>query len=283
MEPLAPWLQRSLETAVEVCDESRLHHAFLVDAQPGWGADNFCAAWSSRLLGIQGDPRETAHPDILWLKPEGASLKIDQMRELIDFVYRSVQVAERKVAVIDGVETATIAASNAILKSLEEPPPNAHLILLTHAIDLLLPTIRSRCQRVALAAATETECRAWLLENGMTESEIEDLLVEYGNAPYSILNAWQQKVTPLRSRLLEVWNQPRRTLHLAGELRNAEIDELLVRWMRLTERFARSGRNYRVHLFWDDLVAARRSFNNVGSLNKQLQIERLLIRWSELR
>lgn len=283
MESLAPWLDRSLKQAWLACDESRLHHAFLVDSRPGWGADNFAAAWAAQLVGIEGDPRETAHPDVLWIEPDGSSLKIDQMREIIEFVGRSVQIGARKVVVVDCVETATIGASNAILKSLEEPAPNAHLILVTNAIDQLLPTIRSRCQRIALDSATEEECRDWLLGNGMNEDEIESLLIEYGNAPYSIFDAWQQKVASLRTRLLEVWNQPQRTVHLAGELKNAEIDDLLVRWMRLTERFAKSGQNHQVHLFWDDLVAARRSFYNVGALNKQLQIERLLIRWSQLR
>ena len=283
MVSLAPWLARSLQEARESIDKERLHHAFLIAAQPGWGIDDFAAAWSSALIGLDGDPRENAHPDILWIKPDGPSLKIDQMRELIEFVGRSAQVAVRKVVVVEEIESASIAASNAILKSLEEPPPGAHLMLLTQAVDLLLPTVRSRCQRVSIAVASDVESKQWLIDQEVPESAIESLMVEYGNAPYSIYKAWQQQTSSLRSRLLELWNQPRRTMHLATELKNEDIDELLVRWMRLTERFAKSGRNHRVHLFWDELVAARRAFKNVGALNKQLQIERLLIRWSELR
>ena len=283
MVSLAPWLARSLQEARESIDKARLHHAFLIVAQPGWGIDDFAAAWSSELIGLDGDPRENAHPDILWIKPDGSSLKIDQMRELIEFVGRSAQVAVRKVVVVEEIESASIAASNAILKSLEEPPPGAHLMLLTQAVDLLLPTVRSRCQRVSIPVASDVESKQWLIDQEVPESTIESLMVEYGNAPYNIYKAWQQQTSSLRSRLLDLWNQPRRTMQLATDLKNEDIDELLVRWMRLTERFAKSGRNHCVHLFWDELVAARRAFKNVGSLNKQLQIERLLIRWSELR
>lgn len=259
-----------------------MHHAFLIDSKPGWGADHFVAAWVSALMGFEGDPRESAHPDILWIKPNGPILKIDQMRDLIEFVGQTVQVAELKVVVVESFETANIAAANAILKSLEEPPPNTHLFLITNAIDLLIPTVRSRCQRIVHEFATESECHQWLGEQGVSAEEIASLAVEFGHSPYSILEASEQKLASLRTRLLGTWRNSERTLQLAGELKNEDIDGLLVRWMRIAERFATRGTNPRIHLFWDDLVAARRAFKDVASLNKQLQIERLLIKWSEL-
>ena len=282
MDKLAPWLSRSLEKVLDQAGTERLHHALLVDTRPGWGTEHFVAAWVATLVGIEDDPRELAHPDVLWIKPDGPVLKIDQMRDLIDFVGHSVQVAQRKVVVVESIETANIAASNAILKSLEEPPPNTHLILLTHAIDLLMPTIRSRCQRISHEYGTQSECQDWLVEQGMNSEDIEKLAVEFGNTPYSILEAGEQKLESLRARLLSTWRTSERTLQLASELKNEEIDGLLVRWMRIAERFAQRGTNPRVHLFWDDLIAARRAFKEVATLNKQLQIERLLIKWSEL-
>lgn len=282
MDKLAPWLSRSLQKVLDEAGTERLHHALLVDTRPGWGAEHFVAAWVATLVGIEDDPRELAHPDVLWIKPDGPVLKIDQMRDLIDFVGHSVQVAQRKVVVVESIETANIAASNAILKSLEEPPPNTHLILLTHAIDLLMPTVRSRCQRISHEYGTQSECHGWLVEQGMNSEDIEKLAVEFGNTPYSILEAGEQKLESLRARLLSTWRASERTLQLASDLKNEEIDGLLVRWMRIAERFAQRGTNPRVHLFWDDLIAARRAFKEVATLNKQLQIERLLIKWSEL-
>lgn len=282
MDALPPWLNRSVQRVLKSDETERLHHAFLVDTRPGWGAEHYVAAWVSALMRMEKDPREAAHPDILWIRPDDSLLKIDQMRELIDFVGLSVQVAPRKIAVLESFETANIAASNAILKSLEEPPPNTHLILITNAIDLLLPTIRSRCHRISHEYGSESECRDWLIEQGMTGNDVDELAIEFGHSPYRILEAWNQKQESLRSRLLSRWREPEKSFELAGELKNEDIDDLLVRWMRIAERFATRGTDSRIHLFWDDLIAARRAFNEVGSLNKQLQIERLLIKWSEL-
>ncbi|MCY3884729.1 MAG: hypothetical protein OXG24_07375 [Gammaproteobacteria bacterium] len=282
MDPLPPWFNRSLQKVLESAETERLHHALLVDTRPGWGAEKFVAAWVSALIGIEKDPRESAHPDIRWIRPEGSILKVDQMRDLIDFVSLSVQVASRKIVVVESFETANIAASNAILKSLEEPPPNTHLILITNAIDLLLPTIRSRCQRISHEFGTETECREWLVEQGLTAESVEELAAEFGYSPYSILEASEQKLASLRTRLMSTWRESEKTLQLAEGLKNEEIDLLLVRWMRIAERFAIRGTNSRIHLFWDDLIAARRAFKEVGALNKQLQLERLLIKWSDL-
>lgn len=279
---LAPWLSRSLERVLDSSDTERLHHALLVDTKPGWGAEHFVAAWVAALIEMNGDPREASHPDVLWIKPDGPVLKIDQMRELIEFVGHTVQVARRKVVVVESVETANVAASNAILKSLEEPPPNTHLILITNTIDLLIPTVRSRCQRISHDYGSEPERHNWLIEQGMNTEDVEKLAVEFGYSPYSILEAGEQKLQSLRARLLSTWRVPERTLQLAGELKNEDIDGLLVRWMRIAERFAQRGTNPQIHLFWDDLIAARRAFKEVASLNKQLQIERLLIKWSEL-
>ncbi len=282
MDPLAPWLSRSLEKVLDPAGTERLHHALLVDTKPGWGAEHFVAAWVAALLGIESDPREVAHPDIHWIRPDGPVLKIDQMRDLIEFVGHTVQVSERKIVVVESIETANIAASNAILKSLEEPPPNTHLFLITHAIDLLLPTIRSRCQRISHEYGSQSECQDWLVNQGMNLEDVEKFTVEFGHSPYSILEAGEQELESLRARLLSTWRESERTVQLASELKNEEIDGLLVRWMRIAERFAQRGTNPRIHLFWDDLIAARRAFKEVATLNKQLQIERLLIKWSEL-
>lgn len=282
MDSLPPWLNRSLDRVLESQRTERLHHALLVDTRPGWGAENFVAAWVTALMDMERDPRETAHPDVRWIKPDGSLLKVDQMRDLIEFVSLSVQVAARKIVVVESFETANIAASNAILKSLEEPPPNTHIILISSAIDLLMPTIRSRCQRISHDFGTESECQAWLVEQGMTAGNVEELAVEFGHSPYSILDAYEQKSASLRTRLMSTWRESERTLRLADGLKNEEIDQLLVRWMRIAGRFAIRGTNSRIHLFWDDLIAARRAFKEVGSLNKQLQLERLLIKWSDL-
>ncbi|KYH33812.1 DNA polymerase III subunit delta' [Neomoorella mulderi] len=90
------------------------------------------------------------HPDFYLFKPQGATLKIDQIRELErQLTFRAFQGGAR-VAVLAGADTMTEAAANCLLKTLEEPPEGAYLILLAAQPDLLLPTIRSRCQELHL-------------------------------------------------------------------------------------------------------------------------------------
>lgn len=90
------------------------------------------------------------HPDIRVVSPEGASLKIDQIRQLQHDLALSPVEARVRVAIIDGMELATAEASNALLKTLEEPPSHVVLILIAAEPDVLLPTIVSRCQHLAL-------------------------------------------------------------------------------------------------------------------------------------
>ncbi len=282
MDPVAPWIERTLESVRSRFPQERFPHAILVDSRPGWGAEEFAAAWVQAQLQLESDPREVPHPDILWVQPDDSSLKIEQVRDLIEFVNHSVQFASRKVVVVNGIETASIGASNAMLKSLEEPPPRTHLILLTEAIDLLLPTIRSRCQTVSLDSAPNEEVQSWLSEQGVSEQAIEQFGTEYDHAPYLILDAVSHERLSLATKLRTVWRDPEQVLKIALELRNEDIDDLLIRWMRIARQVAVNGGWHRVYGFWDDLVASRRAFNNVSGLNRQLQIERLVIRWSQL-
>ncbi|MCH8290887.1 DNA polymerase III subunit delta' [Candidatus Poribacteria bacterium] len=88
------------------------------------------------------------HPDVQIIRPSGARLKIDQIRELQKrIVYRALE-SKRKVYILTEVERMNLEAANCLLKTLEEPPAASILILLTTNLEALLLTIRSRCQVV---------------------------------------------------------------------------------------------------------------------------------------
>ena len=93
--------------------------------------------------------RKTAdgnHPDTQIVSPSGAWIRIDQIRELQKrIVYRPYE-GIRKVAILREAERMNLEAANCLLKTLEEPPAESVLILLTSNLDALIPTIRSRCQ-----------------------------------------------------------------------------------------------------------------------------------------
>jgi DNA polymerase III subunit delta' len=158
----------------------RLHHAWLVTGREGSGKATFAYRAARRLLGAAPDPARGAlgarpddpvsrlvaaqsHPDLLVLErlSDGGKLKraisVDQARDLPDFFSKSPSVARRRVAIVDAADDLNVNAANALLKVLEEPPENGVLFLIAHAPGKLLPTIRSRCRRLAFAPWTEEQ------------------------------------------------------------------------------------------------------------------------------
>ena len=97
-----------------------------------------CAACSRSARGI--------HPDLQLVVPEGNSIKIEQVREVVREILGRPFEARARAFVIDDAHLMTEQAANALLKSLEEPPPTSHVFLVTASPQALLPTIRSRCQ-----------------------------------------------------------------------------------------------------------------------------------------
>ena len=86
------------------------------------------------------------HPDVQMIRPSGAWMKIDQIRELQKWIVYQPLEGKRKVYILTAVECMNLEAANCLLKTLEEPPAASVLVLSTTNLDSLLPTIRSRCQ-----------------------------------------------------------------------------------------------------------------------------------------
>jgi len=88
------------------------------------------------------------HPDIHILNKEGDSIKIENVREMIKTISHVQFEGKKKIAIIDNAEALTIQAANALLKTLEEPPPNTNIILISSSPGKLPITLRSRCYPV---------------------------------------------------------------------------------------------------------------------------------------
>ncbi|MFN4033879.1 MAG: DNA polymerase III subunit delta', partial [Fimbriimonadales bacterium] len=122
----------------------------------------FAAAWLCPQRTVQGHCQTCAvchkwsdtgeHPDLRLLKPEPDQIKIDSVREMRSWTNFAPAVAPFRFVLVGEAHRLNPAAANALLKTLEEPPPNYHFILTAPASDLLLPTIRSRCRIVRLGA-----------------------------------------------------------------------------------------------------------------------------------
>jgi len=88
------------------------------------------------------------HPDVFIVEPKGQSIKIDDIRELIRKLNLKSFESPNKIVIINNAEKMTEESANTLLKTLEEPPNNTYIILITSQIEIILPTIRSRCIKI---------------------------------------------------------------------------------------------------------------------------------------
>lgn len=99
------------------------------------------------------------HPDFVYLLPEKAEIKIDQIRGVKDFVYLNPALSKRKVVFVERAESMNPYAQNALLKVLEEPPQDTHFLMVTGNPQKILPTVRSRSFLLEVPPLTQEELR----------------------------------------------------------------------------------------------------------------------------
>ena len=104
------------------------------------------------------------HPDVQIIRPSGAWMKIDQIRELQKWIVYQPLEGKRKVYILTEVDCMNLEAANCLLKTLEEPPAASVLVLITSNLDTLLPTIRSRCQIIDFRPLPIPELAAYLIQ-----------------------------------------------------------------------------------------------------------------------
>lgn len=158
-------VEPTLARLIRARDRNRLPHALLLVGPAGLGRE--LAAMEAAVLLVcegaeapwseGGDARRVRrglHPDVQAVLPTGAAeiIKISQIREIVEGVASRPFEGRSRVWILDGVEAGHLGAeaANAFLKTLEEPPLHAHFFLLAANPEAVLPTIRSRCQRMIL-------------------------------------------------------------------------------------------------------------------------------------
>jgi DNA polymerase-3 subunit delta' len=114
-------------------------------------------------------------------KAPSKEIKIDQVRALADFMNVSTHRQGLRVVVLYPAEALNTAAANAILKTLEEPPPGTVFLLVSNSLDRLLPTILSRCRKFAMAMPAPEEALRWLEAQEVPNADV--WLAEQGGAP----------------------------------------------------------------------------------------------------
>ncbi len=192
-------------------DSGRLHHAWLITGPRGIGKATFARKAALRVLaqGAGPVPRSGldvpddhpaaklmaagSHPDFMTLerlpKDSGTdlarSITVAQVRGLSRLFATTSSLSPWRVVLIDSVDDLEPSGANALLKSLEEPPPHSLFLLVSHAPERLLPTIRSRCRTLRLGPLGRSDMDA-ALRTVLTEAtprEIDALAEAAGGAP----------------------------------------------------------------------------------------------------
>jgi DNA polymerase-3 subunit delta' len=253
---------------------ARLPHAILFHGPAGIGKADFIEAFAQALLCENVRPDGHAcgacascgwfaqgnHPDYRRVRPEALEddvpaaegedapaeekksksktaskeIKIEQVRALADFMNISTHRQGLRVVVLYPAESLNMPASNALLKTLEEPPPGTVFLLASNGLDRLLPTILSRCRKFALTMPDHADALAWLQAQGVQDAD--GWLREQGGAPLAALAQAETGSRDELDGLLQVLAQPSvdAALRSADKLSKAPLASLVAwqqRWL----------------------------------------------------
>jgi DNA polymerase III subunit delta' len=306
-----PWFAAPIAELNAAFLAQRLAHGILIHEDPGAGGLEL-ARWIAMRVNCADAARAPCgecqscrwltagqHPDVTRLSPEGDSsqILIQPVRELSADLALTAHGKGYKVAIVSPAEAMNVFAANALLKTLEEPPPRTLVLMVTSQPSRLLPTLRSRCSKLRLIGPSRAEA-AGFLAAARGAGPWEEALAATGAGPFALLDADAAALAELRSDTL-------RALHDIGS-GNVQPPAVADRWARgelatrlacveswVTERILESTPIRDVtHLSGSGLAPnicrlfelsdAVRDMRKLSltSINKTMAVEALLWRWA---
>jgi DNA polymerase-3 subunit delta' len=134
---------------------------------------------------------------------DSKQIKIEQIRDVIDWAMQTAQQGGNKICIIDPADALNIQSANALLKSLEEPPPNTTIVLVTDQPAKLLATLRSRCQKIECHLPERDEALAWLQQHETVNADVGLLLEIAGGVPLRVINSIDEEYLQLRQSIVK--------------------------------------------------------------------------------
>ena len=217
---MLPWQTSNWQILTENMLNKRLAHGLLLHGVSGVGKKAFAIEFSHWLLCEQpladkscGECKSCkliqadSNPDLLTLYPEeeGKAIKVDQIRDLIKKISLTSHGKGYRVIIIAPADALNINASNSLLKTLEEPPENTILILITDKPSKLMATIRSRTQMIRFDLPSQEQSMAWLNQQNINKAEL--VLNLSGGAPLAAAMMAEDEGLAIRDKLFKNWQE----------------------------------------------------------------------------
>jgi len=327
MSALLPWQQPVWDELVKRQQQQGLPHALMFTGIAGIGKHQLSRSVAQWLLCTEAETNDSpvacgqchscqlwqagSHPDFMLCQPQDNSrqIRIDSIRQVNDFLAQTPQISRCQLVIIRPVEVMNTNAANALLKTLEEPAGESFLLLEAERFGSVLPTIRSRCQRLQLQPPDAAQALAWLQQQGIATDQAQLALRFNPGAPLRArtwleqqlgqqqqqwleqFRQWSMALMPLET-LVAGWNKLEITdviswldLVLSDALKvSLGVDEQQLRYGSLLPQ-ALAGAT----LDQSKLITLQRKvmevqgnlFSGVSHYNKQLLIESLMLDWRQ--
>ena len=214
-----PWQSLAWSRLYHRFEDDQLPHALLLTGYRGVGKLSFARHLSATALceaptteGACGQCQSChlvqagTHPDLFVLQPEeaGKQIRVDSVRDLIEFINLSSRYGRAKVALVEPADAMNISSANSLLKTLEEPPAGTLLILVSSQPHRLPITIRSRCQILDFQAPDRAQSLSWLQEEiDVTEQRASELLAMAHGAPLYAYELADNEVLKIRNAFFQ--------------------------------------------------------------------------------
>jgi DNA polymerase III subunit delta' len=252
-----PWQEKQKRRLLELQQQDRFPHALLLCGPDGIGLNQFAQTFAMQMLCLSKEiDSEIAcgtcqscqlftagsHPDLSLIEPEeeGKQIKIAQIRELIEYVTLKSFSGNLKIVIIEPADAMNRATANALLKTLEEPPSQSMLFLLSHQPSNLPITIRSRCQRIDFEPAFDQSAINWLNDQSLDSDLSSELLLRLSaGGPLKALSLVENDQLKHRENLVKdlisITKKNGDPVQIAAQWQAMGVENIFVTLMRLIQ------------------------------------------------